>query len=120
MDGEYPVTWLGDAVGLLEDTALPGNGRSVLIGHNHLNTMEAGPFAFLEWLEEGTRIFVHDPKNRVTIYVVYANEKVSETDIEEVEAIAAAFENSITMITCEDERTDGGYASRRIVAARPN
>ena len=32
--------------------------------------------------------------------------------------IAAMYENSLTLITCEDEMPEGGYASRRIVAAR--
>ncbi|MBQ6343391.1 MAG: hypothetical protein IJI41_09730 [Anaerolineaceae bacterium] len=26
---------------------------------------------------------------------------------------------SITLITCEDEQLEGGYANRRIIAARP-
>ncbi len=29
------------------------------------------------------------------------------------------YENSLTLLTCEDERPEGGYASRRVVAARP-
>ena len=53
------------------------------------------------------------------IFVVYANEKVSETDYDAVESIAVKYDGSLTMITCEDERVDGGYANRRIVAARP-
>ena len=118
-NGEYPITWLGDKVGLLEGFALPGEGYTVLTGHNHLNTTEAGPFALLSSMEEGDRIFVRDSKYNLKTYVVYANEKVSETDYEAVESIAVKYEGSLTMITCEDERIEGGYASRRIVAARP-
>lgn len=119
VDGEYPITWLGSSVGLLEGFANPGEGYSVLTGHNHLNTMQAGPFAYLLTMEKGERIFLHDANDNVKIYVVYANEKVSETDYEAVEQIATMFDNSITMITCEDETLEGGYANRRIVAAKP-
>lgn len=59
-DGGYPVDWLGSSIGLLDGSSLPGEGISVLTGHNHLNTMEAGPFAFLSYLEENDRIMVTD------------------------------------------------------------
>ena len=118
VDGEYPITWLGSSVGLLEGSNKPGEGITVLTGHNHLNTTESGPFANLSSVEEGERIFVHDARGGMKIYTVYANEKVSENDFSAVEKIAAMFENSITMITCEDERIEGGYVNRRIVAAK--
>lgn len=51
--------------------------------------------------------------------MVYANEKLAETDGSAVETIAAKFDGSLTMITCEDERVEGGYANRRVVAAKP-
>ena len=119
VDGEYPITWLGDKVGLLEGFAMPGEGYTVLTGHNHLNTTEAGPFALLSSVEEGDRIFVRDANDGMKIFVVYANEKVSETDYDAVESIAMKYDGSLTMVTCEDERVEGGYANRRIVAARP-
>ncbi len=118
-DGEYAVTWLGDAVGLLEGSAMPGKGTAFLAAHNHLNNTEAGPFAMLSFMEEGERIFVRDAHDQMQSFVVYANVKIAETDPEAVDRIAEAFENALIMITCEDERVDGGYASRRIVAARP-
>ena len=120
VDGEYPITWLGESVGLLEGFALPGEGYTVLTGHNHLNNTEAGPFALLSSLEEGDRIFVRDAHDDLKIYVVYANEKVAEADSSAVENIAVKYDGSLTMITCEDERIEGGYANRRIVAAKPN
>jgi hypothetical protein len=40
-------------IGLLSQSSYPGEGVTVLTGHNHLNTMEAGPFLFLGRLEEG-------------------------------------------------------------------
>ena len=119
VDGEYPVTWLGNKAGALEGYGIPGEGRAILTGHNHLNNMEAGPFAFLLWLDEGDRIFLNREDSGMQIYTVYANEKIGAYDQEKLEQISAEFENSITMITCEDELEDGGYASRRVVAARP-
>lgn len=118
-DGEYPITWLGDSVGLLEGFAVPGKGYTVLTGHNHLNNTEAGPFALLNAIEEGERIFVRDAQNNIQIYVVYANQKISETDFSAVEAIATEYAGSLSLITCEDERVEGGYANRRLVAAKP-
>lgn len=118
-DGTYPVTWLGSSAGLLEGFGLPGSGHSVLTGHNHLNTMEAGPFALLQEMGIGDRIFVLDPQNEMQIFTVYANEKITETDIRGLQRIAERFDDSLTLITCEDERVEGGYANRRIIAAKP-
>ena len=119
VDNEYPVTWLGYSAGLLEDSALPGQGRSLITGHNHLNTMEAGPFALLDTLNEGDRIFVTDPASGLQIFEVYMNTKISEYDFDGLTEISETDEHSLTLITCEDERVEGGYANRRIIAARP-
>ncbi|MBQ6504941.1 MAG: sortase [Flexilinea sp.] len=119
MGGEYPVTWLGSNAGLLEGYALPGQGASILTGHNHLNTMESGPFVLLREMGIGDRIFVLDPEAEMQIFAVYANEKIAETDVRGLERIAGRFADSLTLITCEDERAEGGYANRRIVAAKP-
>ena len=118
-NGRYVVTWLEDHAGLPEGFALPGENRTVITGHNHLNTMEAGPFAFLNELEMGDRIFILDPEEELTIYAVYANEKIAEDDISGLNRISNEYERSISFITCEDERVEGGYQNRRIVAVRP-
>ena len=119
VDGEYPVTWLGSDAGLLEGSAMPGEGQSVLTGHNHLNTTEPGPFAGLKWLREGDRIFIRGEHDDVQTFVVYANEKISEKNIGGVNRIISSDPQSLTLITCEDERSEGGYASRRVIAAKP-
>ena len=116
-DGKYAVTWLGNAAGLLEGSALPGEGRAVIAGHNHLNTTEAGPFALLRDLETDDRIFVLTPSGELKTFSVYANQKIAEDDTAGLERIANARDHSLTFITCEDERPEGGYAARRIVAA---
>ena len=118
MDNEYAVTWLGDSVGMLECSAQPGEGTIILAAHNHLNDTESGPFALLSSVEEGDRIFIRDGNNDLHSFIVYANAKVSESDFEAVDQIAESFEDTLIMITCEDERISGGYANRRIVAAK--
>ena len=119
VDGEYPFKWLGNKAGALQGYALPGEGKAILTGHNHLNTMEAGPFAFLSELAIGDRIFVRDQNGGVQIYTVYVNEKIDEADFEEFYRISDMDEHSLTLITCEDERIEGGYEHRRVVAAKP-
>lgn len=119
-ENEYPVQWLGNAAGLLEGSALPGKGVSILTGHNHINTTEAGPFAFLSRLEPGTKMVVLDQNNELTSFTVVGNELIGADDIPAMEAIANRFENSLTLITCEDELPLGGYANRRVVSAVPN
>lgn len=119
VDGEYPVEWLGMQAGMLEGSAKPGEGMMVLTGHNTLNSTEAGPFAFLSFMEEGDMIFLLNKYNQLKPYTVYAVEKIGATDSAALERIASMDENSLTMLTCEDELPEGGYASRRVVAAKP-
>ena len=118
-NGEYPVEWLGKNIGLPEEFALPGLGPCVLVGHNHLNTSEAGPFALLGMLTENARVIISDKNDQILTYSVIANEKIAAVDMAEAERLWSSCENSLILITCEDERPEGGYASRRIVAAKP-
>ncbi len=118
LDNEYAVTWLGESAGLLEGSDPSGKGMMILAAHNHLNNTETGPFAMLKFLEKGDRIFISDSGNNLSVYEVYANEKAAETDIGAPARIAGPFENALVLITCEDETVSGGYASRRIAAAR--
>ena len=117
-DGVYPVEWLGMQSALLAGSALPGQGHSIIVGHNTLNTEEYGPFALLSTLEEGDRIFISGSNDQLMIFQVYANEKIGSHDIESLYKVSAAFENTVTLLTCEDEMLTGGYASRRIVSAK--
>lgn len=118
-DDGYPVTWLENKVGLLEGFDFSGEGVTVLAGHNNLNTTEFGPFALLSTMETGERIFILNEEGDILTYTIYANEKISETDAEALNQIASQYENTLTLMTCEDEMISGGFANRRIVAARP-
>ena len=118
-EGEYPVEWLGASAGMLEGSAEPGEGYTILTGHNHLNTTEAGPFALLSQLSEGDMIFVLGRSGNLMPFTVYTSMKISAEDTALLEKIAMRYENSLTLLTCEDEQVGGGYANRFVVAARP-
>lgn len=119
-DDQYPVTWLGSAVGLPEGSPLPGEGKAVLVGHNHLNMTEAGPFALLSSLSVGDRFFIRGDKNEFLPFVIRVNTKIGEADFDTFRKISDMDERSLLLVTCEDERAEGGYANRRIVAAVPS
>jgi len=100
-----------------EGTALPGEGTSIIAGHNHIDLGNAGPFAFLLNLKENDRIYVHTAEDKILGYSVYANQLVQPDDVD------AIFQNtipgSLVLITCEQELLEGGYQYRRIVYAKP-
>lgn len=117
-DEGYPVLELGDNAGLLEGSALPGSGISVIAAHNTLNTEEYGPFALIRELSEGDVFFVRRPNGNLVRFTVYLNEKIGSADMNALRQAASLYGNTLTLLTCEDELPEGGYASRRIVAAK--
>ena len=117
-NGEYPVAWLGENAGLLEGTDYPGEGISVLVGHNTLNQEEYGPFVRIRMLSAGDRFFILNAENDLLVYEVYANEKIDADGVQQLYEAASRYPSTVTLLTCEDELAEGGYASRRIVAAR--
>ncbi len=117
-NGVYPVEWLGNNVGVLENTSLPGEGISIIAGHNTLGAEEYGPFALLATMNTGDRLFVRTDENQIFVFEVYVNEKISENDVSGLMKSASRFENTVTLLTCEDELPEGGYANRRIVSAK--
>ena len=116
-DGEYPVEWLGSAVGLLEQSSLPGQGISVLTGHNHLNSTETGPFLFIGTLETGDRLMISDRDGGLLTWQVYGNHKIPADGFASI--AGEVRENALVLITCEDESIDGGYLNRRVILAEP-
>ena len=119
VDGTWAVEWLADQAGLLSGSAMPGEGYAMIAAHNHLNTMEIGPFAMLFSLEENDRIFVNTADDGLQIYTVYANELLEPDDMQKMASIAQSEENSIILVTCENEMVEGGYMNRRAVFAKP-
>lgn len=114
----WAVEWLHDRAGLLEGSALPGQGISYIAGHNHLNTAESGPFLFIGNLKQNDRIFVRDPNGELLEFSVVANELYEPNDFALVQAKASEYNNPIVLITCENEAPDGHYLNRRIVFAK--
>lgn len=114
-NGVYAVDWLGNDVGLLEGSQLPGEGVSVIAGHNHLNTLQSGPFLFLPDLAKGDSIFVSKGGDTPEVYRVYENLKIEPDDLKTLQNETR--ENALLLVTCEDEMISGGYASRRVVFA---
>ena len=118
VNGAYPVEWLGSDAGLMSGSALPGRGISVIAGHNTLNSVEIGPFALISELQVGDRFFVRTTEGQLLSFEVYANKKLMSDDVDGLERLASVHANSLTLLTCEDELPEGGYASRRVIAAR--
>ena len=119
-DDGYAVTWLGANAGLLEGSAMPGEGRTWIAAHNHIDADEYGPFVNIGSLTEGDRVFIANQNDgTMTVYEVYANVKVAADDVDSVYAAADEYADSLTLITCEDESVDGGYANRRVICAKP-
>ena len=119
LEKSWAVEWLGDRAGLLSGFAEPGQGTSIIAGHNHLNDTQAGPFVMLFELEENDRIFVNTPDGDLVLFSVYANELLDSDDIEHIVSIADREEGSLVLITCENESENGGYLNRRAVFAKP-
>ena len=115
----WAVEWLADRAGLLSRSAMPGEGYAMVAAHNHLNAEEIGPFALLFSLEENDRIFVNTPDGGLQIYSVYANKLLEPDDVKAMESIAREEENSLILVTCENEMIDGGYMNRRTIFAKP-
>ena len=118
VNGRYPVEWLGDRTGWLEGSACPGEGISVLAAHNTLNAEEYGPFARISAMREGDRFSLLSPDSGLMTFEVYASRTIGADDMGALEKTASLYENTLTLLTCEDELPEGGYASRRIVSAR--
>ena len=68
-------------------------------------------------MEQGDRIMITDEEYDMKIYSVYGNHKVTANGFAEI--ADELRENSLVLMTCEDESIDGGYLNRRIILAEP-
>ena len=110
---------LGARAGLLSGTSLPGEGYSIVVGHNHLNAAETGPFLLIGELKENDIIFVTAPDGSLRRFSVYANELLLPDDMRKLAEIAEQESSTLVLVTCENETIDGGYLNRRAVFAKP-
>ena len=60
---------------------------------------------------------VNDKRNNMSVYKVYANEKIAADAFADIADEVRA--NALVLITCEDEAVDGGYLNRRVILAEP-
>ena len=116
---EWRIDQLEDRAGLLSGSAMPGDGYAMIAAHNHLNASEIGPFLMIRELEANDVIFINTPDNELLRFGVYANELLEPDDMEKLAKIAEQESNTLVLVTCENEMTDGGYMNRRVVFAKP-
>ena len=118
-DGSWPAEWLGERAGVLEGSALPGEGYSIIAAHNTLNNTEYGPFALLAQLDGNDLIQVRTADGKLIPFRVYASELIAPDDFETIKMIGEREAGSLILLTCENESLDGGYLNRRAVFAKP-
>ena len=116
-DDSWAIEWLDDRAGLLEGSAKPGEGISYIAAHNHLNNLKFGPFLALGSLKQNDRIFVRMDNGKNLTFRVFANELLVPDDGAAVDTIARSGNNTLVLITCENESAEGGYLNRRVVFA---
>ena len=119
MDDSWQVAWLGNRAGILEGSALPGEGYSFIAAHNTLNSEEYGPFALLSTMAINDLITVNSEDGTMSLFRVYANEVIGANDVEKMERVAEQEADSLVLITCENESVEGGYLDRRVIFAKP-
>lgn len=113
----WSVEWLGNNAGLLEGSALPGEGPCFVVGHNHLNSMAAGPFLYISTMQANDRIFIKSTDGKLLTFRVAANELIDAGDMSQIVAESAKYKNPLVLVTCENESLDGGYVNRRVIFA---
>ncbi|MFN8434635.1 MAG: sortase [Anaerolineales bacterium] len=95
---DWNISWLWREAGWLEGTAFPTwQGNSVLTGHVTLPDGETGPFALLDKLQWGDRVFVH-AYGTVYIYEVRENRTVAPNDTSILKHEDEAW---LTLVTCK-------------------
>ena len=113
----WDVEWLQDQAGLLDGTALPGEGISIIAAHNTLNAEKTGPFFRLSALQKNDTVLISGADGSVQIFRVFANELLDPGDMDKLVSIAQNGNNTLVLVTCENESAAGGYLARRVIFA---
>lgn len=112
----WDLTWLGNNAGYLEGSAYPTwQGNTVLTGHVLDAKNAPGPFAYINELKSGDRVYIHFD-GWVYVYQVEKNFTISPS------SIRTLFKHEeyswLTLVTCENySEAKEKYLSRRIVRA---
>lgn len=109
----WDVTWLGNNIGWLEGSALPGLvGNSVLTAHVWDATNQPGPFYGLEKLQYGDQVILHAWGELYT----YEVREVLSVKPENVNAMVKHQEKAwLTLVTCQGYDEDNGDYQHRIL-----
>lgn len=112
----WDVTWLGRNAGYLEGSAYPTwSGNTVLTGHATDPNGKAGPFAFINELQPGQKIYIHN--NGFTyVYEVRHSSLILPSNAKTL--FQHEKDSWLSLVTCENfnEKT-GTFTSRRLVRA---
>jgi LPXTG-site transpeptidase (sortase) family protein len=113
----WQVEHLGQAVGHLAGTALPGAASNmVLAGHVTLESGQPGPFIHLDQLAAGDAVYVDQADRRIE-YVIDGSQIV---DREAIEVTYPAETAVLTLITCSRwDETQARYLDRLVVQGHP-
>ena len=111
----WDVNWLLNQAGWLEGSAFPGfSGNSVLTSHVTLPYGQAGPFATLNKLKTGDKVFVHAFGN---LYV-YEVKSIKELNPADPSILRHEDKSWLTLVTCADYNEKAGtYLNRLVVKA---
>jgi LPXTG-site transpeptidase (sortase) family protein len=114
-DDGWNLTWLGDQVGYLTDTAFPTlPGNTVITGHAYLADGTPGPFAALENMRWGDQVVLHAWGQRY-IYEVRSVQRVAADDLS---VLGHKELDWVTLLTCKGfDETSGTYQWRTAVQA---
>ncbi len=115
-DKEWDVSWLGDRLGYLEETAFPTwEGNSVITGHVFDAQGKPGPFNKLNTLRYGDKVIIHSFGQAYS----YEVRDVLTVAPDDFKATFKHRDNSwITLLTCKGYDAETGmYASRVLVRA---
>jgi LPXTG-site transpeptidase (sortase) family protein len=115
-DGEWDVSWLGNAAGWLNGTAFPTwSGNSVLTGHVYDADGNPGPFVHINGLWWGDQVIVH----AWGAQYVYEVRSVSQVTPGEVSSVITHKDLPwVTLITCRGyNEASNSYTYRVAVGA---
>jgi LPXTG-site transpeptidase (sortase) family protein len=116
IDKKWDVSWLGNQLGYLEETAFPTwNGNSVITGHVYDANGQPGPFINLKNMRYGEQVIVSSYGQRYRFEV----REVLTVAPDDIKAALKHQEQPwITLLTCQgyDEKVNS-YASRVLVRA---
>lgn len=115
-NNSWDVTWLGGNAGYLEGSAYPTwTGNTVLTGHVTDPNGKPGPFAYINELKYGEKIYIH---NNGFTYVY----EVRQSSLLLPSSIKSLFKHEddawLSLVTCENFNTKtNSFSNRRLVRA---